>query len=491
MSTHRFRTLLALMTNAMLIHGYNPDKLLASVIASIPKDKRASLNNSDNYRGISLCCALCKVIDYVFIDKYSTNLNSSNMQFAFKSSHDTTLCTAMLKETVSYHLNRGSDVYACMLDASKAFDKVHFGKLFKLLVDRNIPSIVIRLLLDNYTRQKIVTSWNGAKSREFSAANGVRQGGVLSPILFNIYFDEMLTRLKRKGIGCKVGIYFLGALAYADDVILLCPSRKGLQEMLDICELFGDEYHVGYNATKTKCIKFSNIAVDEQYCVKLNDVILKWVRSVNHLGNEIDCSLRDKCDVDAKKYTFIGSVNKLLHIFGCLQSHVLVKLFQNYCCSFYGSVLWKQNDSAIHDICIEWNKALRKVWRLPNTAHTAMLGPLNNQCHISDQLSMRFMKFYDRMHRCDNDLVNFMANVAKHNHNGFIKNNIMYIKWKYDIDLTKMDVSSCIKRVKQMHASNPLVQLLDELIHVRDSSKYIDGFNHDEVLNLICDVSTF
>ncbi len=65
------------------------------------------------------------------------------MQFTFKSDHDTVLCTATLKEIVSYYLNRGSDVYAYMLDASKAFDKVHFGKLFKLLMDRKIPSIVI------------------------------------------------------------------------------------------------------------------------------------------------------------------------------------------------------------------------------------------------------------------------------------------------------------------------------------------------------------
>ncbi len=65
------------------------------------------------------------------------------MQFALKSNHDTVLSTATLKETVSYYLKSSSDVYACMLDASKAFDKLHFGKFFKLLIDRKIPSIVI------------------------------------------------------------------------------------------------------------------------------------------------------------------------------------------------------------------------------------------------------------------------------------------------------------------------------------------------------------
>ncbi len=83
------------------------------------------------------------------------------MQFAFKSNHDTVLCTSTLRETVSYYLNRGSDVCACMLDASKAFDNVHVGKLFKMLMDMKITLIVIRLLLDNYTCQNIFTSCNG------------------------------------------------------------------------------------------------------------------------------------------------------------------------------------------------------------------------------------------------------------------------------------------------------------------------------------------
>ncbi len=77
-----------------------------------------------------------------------------------------------------------------MLDASKAFDKVHFGKLFKLLVDRKMLAILIHFLLDNYTRQNICTNWNGTKSHTFTALNGVCQGGVLLQLLFNVYFDK-------------------------------------------------------------------------------------------------------------------------------------------------------------------------------------------------------------------------------------------------------------------------------------------------------------
>ena len=70
----------------------------------------------------------------------------------------------------------------------------------------------------------------------FDVSNGVRQWGVMSPVLFGIYIDELLLELKRNGTGCFVGHHFCGAFGYADDIILLCPTLSGLKEMIKICE---------------------------------------------------------------------------------------------------------------------------------------------------------------------------------------------------------------------------------------------------------------
>ncbi len=85
----------------------------------------------------------------------------------------------------------------------------------------------------------------------------------------------MLTRLKRNGVGCKICLYFISVLAYADDVVLLCPSRKGLQEMLYICEICDDEYQVRFNSKKTHYIKFSRKYTNDQYVIKQNGSLLK------------------------------------------------------------------------------------------------------------------------------------------------------------------------------------------------------------------------
>jgi len=59
-----------------------------------------------------------------------------------------------------------------------------------------------------------------------NAINGVKQGGVLSPVLFCIYLDNLLVRLSRSGVGCFIGETFVGALAYADDIVLVTISSR-------------------------------------------------------------------------------------------------------------------------------------------------------------------------------------------------------------------------------------------------------------------------
>ena len=64
------------------------------------------------------------------------------------------MCHNVVKETINYYLNRGSEVYSCMLDANKAFDRLRYDKLFELLIKQDFPPVVTRALLDMYTRQK-------------------------------------------------------------------------------------------------------------------------------------------------------------------------------------------------------------------------------------------------------------------------------------------------------------------------------------------------
>ena len=114
-----------------------------------------------------------------------------------------TLCTGVLKGVVSHYLQRGSSVFACFLNASKAFDLVRHSVLFKKSLSIGLPDLVVRLLSRWYSSQQLNVCWGKAYSDKFGVSNGVRQGGVLSPILFYIYLDTLT--IKNTGVGCFLG----------------------------------------------------------------------------------------------------------------------------------------------------------------------------------------------------------------------------------------------------------------------------------------------
>ena len=78
--------------------------------------------------------------------------------------------------------------------------------------------------------------FDGGKT--FPMKNGVRQGAVLSPLLFCFYMNDLFSLLRKSRAGCLIGDYYAGVFGYADDLLLLCPSRDGLQKMLKIAEKY-------------------------------------------------------------------------------------------------------------------------------------------------------------------------------------------------------------------------------------------------------------
>ena len=105
-----------------------------------------------------------------------------------------------------------STLFCSFLD-TKAFDRVNYCKLFRLLIDSDLPACIIRLLLNVYTSNFVRVAWCNVLSEYFLATNGVKQGGVLSPVLFCIYIDNLLVQLSKSGFGCYIGDIFVGALA--------------------------------------------------------------------------------------------------------------------------------------------------------------------------------------------------------------------------------------------------------------------------------------
>ena len=154
-----------------------------------------------------------------------------------------------------------------LLEASKAFDRVNLLTLFKTLYWKGMCPIYLRLLIKIYEEQQMRIRWNNSASDYFTISNGVKQGGVLSPVLFSIYLDQLIGQLRHLGMGCYMNGLFTGVFIYADDITLLVPSRASMVVMLEKCESFALTHDILFNASKTKYMIFKRCeSVNTAHC---------------------------------------------------------------------------------------------------------------------------------------------------------------------------------------------------------------------------------
>ena len=124
--------------------------------------------------------------------------------------------------------------------------------------------------------------------------------------------------LSNAGVGCLIGSNFVGALAYADDIVLLAPPATALRSMFAICDSYASEYRISFNAEKSKCL-----VIIASHCNKLRDQLkeresvvdnksIEFVESFFHLGHLFKSNSDDCADIRKRRSNFIGQVNNVL-----------------------------------------------------------------------------------------------------------------------------------------------------------------------------------
>jgi len=488
---------ISLLFSSLLVHGVSPDRCNLSTVVPIPKGKNVCLSDSANYRGIALSSILGKLLDLVVLDRFHDYLCLSDLQFGFRSRRSTDQCTMVLKETISYYVNNGSAVFTVFLDATKAFDRIEYCKLFHVLLSRKLPPVFIRLLLNMYTGHVTRVLWNGIASDRFSVSNGVKQGGVLSPVLFCLYMDGLLDRLSHSKIGCIFGNVYAGALAYADDIVLLAPTASAMRSLLKICEDYAREYSVIFNAKKSACIYSSPCKRRSPVnsCLPTFHVggqPVEYVNEWSHLGHIISANCDDKSDIISRRNTLCGQINNVLCYFGKCQSLVRQKLMFAYCYSLYGSVLWDLNSHHIESLCTTWRKGLRRALNLPANTHCALLPVLSNSLPVIDELAKRSVSFIQRCLSSDSHLVRFISYYGMYVGRMFspIGRNVFLCCSRFRVsidDIPTLPVSHIYRHWRNSLNSELVTttQVLLELISVRDGAFCMPEFDSMSVRQFI------
>ena len=172
--------------------------------------------------------------------------------------------------------------------------------------------------------------------------NGIRQGSILSPYLFNVYVDELNHRLNKKGVGCHIGGLPTNNFSYADDLVLVSPSPTAANELLQECDKFAKENYIIFSTTKSVCMRVLPKSLKLNGCpsIYLGGTRLSFVDSFNYLGHLLVSDFDDDEDIrkESRKLCYRG--NSLIRKFKFCNDDVKCNLFKSYCYSLYCVSLW-------------------------------------------------------------------------------------------------------------------------------------------------------
>ena len=369
---------LAAVFRSWLIHGTVSRHLLATAFLPFLKCSLKDPADSDSYRAIAGSSQILKLFDYVILDLWGHLLDSDSLQMGFKGGVSTTHCSYLVQEVAGYYLRRGSNIFATCCDCSKAFDKCRFDLLFTKLIRHKVPAIVIRILIFNYEKQFAWIKWGNTLSQQFGVSNGTKQGSVVSPIFWNLYLDDLLKKLRTLGVGCFIAGVFVGATAYADDLLLLSPTRSGMEAMLKLCEKFAAEHNISFSVnevpakSKTKVVYMCGSMDFRDYPapLKLNGTDLPYVTTCLHLGHILAQDGTMVHDCKAKRAQYIDKTVDIRTAFKFADPVQVLTAMDRYVGNHYGSMLYDlYDDSSTGQYFRCWGTAVKLAWDCPRSTH--------------------------------------------------------------------------------------------------------------------------
>jgi hypothetical protein len=233
----------------MINWQYVPNNFNIGKIIPIIKDEKGSLNDINNIRPLTISDTISNIYEKYMLYQIMKTHVEPKQQYGFRENSSCNHAIFTMKETIAHYNKKNKPVFACLIDASKAFDKINREILFMKL--KTILIKPLWLSLRSYYKNSIsYVSLNGEDGEMFKTTIGSKQGSPLSPKLFSIYVEGLIKELEESGIVCTINENDTGVVMYADDLTIMCDSEIKLNKALGICERYGFINEIKYNPKK-------------------------------------------------------------------------------------------------------------------------------------------------------------------------------------------------------------------------------------------------
>ncbi|KAJ2950085.1 hypothetical protein O0L34_g11426 [Tuta absoluta] len=313
-----------------------PDDFKVSRISALYKNK-GDRSDCNSYRGISLLSVPGKAFARVLLNRLK-DLSEKILpetQFGFRPDRGTCEAIFSVRQLQEKSREQGRQLYLCFVDLEKAFDSVPREALWMVLEKLGCTDKFVRLLRLLHDNMQCCVSVDGEQSDFFPVTCGVKQGCVLAPTLFALYFavvvkevlntvsegvrirfrtDGSLFNLARLRARTKVSYALITEIMYADDLCFLAESPDGLQQLMSVFHQACCKFGLKISVKKTEVMSLDTHG-RETLAIKLGEDMLKQVDKFRYLGNTVT----SKCDLDAEINSRISAAAAA---FGKLRSKV-------------------------------------------------------------------------------------------------------------------------------------------------------------------------
>ena len=305
-------SLLTDLFNDIYRTGKIPSDWLKSTFVTLPK--KANASKCDDYRMISLMSHVLKtflrVVHTRIYKKCEQQVNDT--QFGFRNGLGTREALFSINVLTQRARDMNVEVYACFVDYRKAFDCVQHQKLAEILRATGVDEGDLRIITELYWHQTARVRVESSMSEEIDIRKGVRQGCILSPLLFNLYSENIFAEaLQNTSAGIKINGKTINNLRYADDTVVIASSLSELQHLMDAIVGHRERYGLYINISKTKLMVFSKVQIPA--VLRIHNNIVEQVSCFRYLGALVSSS----CDstkeilsrIEQARKTFITMKN--------------------------------------------------------------------------------------------------------------------------------------------------------------------------------------